>query len=245
MEIPFTITPQPDLLTCGPACLHAMYRHFGVDLSLEQVIDETRRLPGGGTLAVMLALHAMQRGYGATIYTCDLRTFDPTWFGPEVDLVERLRAQAAVKARHKLRTATEAYIEFLEAGGELYMNDITDELLVDLLSSGIPFIAGLNATWLYQCVRERQDDMQPDDLLGEPTGHFVVVHGLDRQRRTAHIADPFLQKPEPGRHHYEIGIDRLVGAILLGIVTYDAKLLILTPPDADSAAPDAATDNGA
>jgi hypothetical protein len=33
--------------------------------------------------------------------------------------------------------------------------------------------------------------------------------------------------PEPGRHHYQVSLDRLRTAILLGIVTYDAELLQL------------------
>jgi len=35
------ILPQPDDFTCGPTCLHALYRYFGENLRLEQVIGET------------------------------------------------------------------------------------------------------------------------------------------------------------------------------------------------------------
>ena len=34
------ILPQPDELTCGPTCLHAVYRYYGDDISLDQVIAE-------------------------------------------------------------------------------------------------------------------------------------------------------------------------------------------------------------
>ena len=77
---PFEIQPQPDDTTCGPTCLHAVYKHFGDDISLEQLLDEVPRSESGGTLGVHLANHALARGYEARILTWNLRVFDPTWF---------------------------------------------------------------------------------------------------------------------------------------------------------------------
>lgn len=45
------IETQPDTTTCGPTCLHAVYRHFG-----DQI--------------------ALARGYRATIHTWNLEVFD-------------------------------------------------------------------------------------------------------------------------------------------------------------------------
>jgi hypothetical protein len=90
--------PQPDDFTCGPTCLHAVYRYWGDELPLGQVIDEVPKTPSGGTADVYLAVHALKRGYRVTIHTYNVRIFDPTWFGPEpVDLADKLRRQAAAK----------------------------------------------------------------------------------------------------------------------------------------------------
>ena len=35
---PLEILAQPDDATCGPTCLHAVYRHFGDALPLDSVI---------------------------------------------------------------------------------------------------------------------------------------------------------------------------------------------------------------
>src|SRR3990172_12672308 len=106
------ILPQPDDSTCGPTCLHAVYLYFGDRIPLQQVVDEVEPLVTGGTLAVNLACHALHRGYAATVYTYNLRVFDPTWFArPNVDLAERLRAQAAAKQDEELRAATDGYLE--------------------------------------------------------------------------------------------------------------------------------------
>ena len=43
------------------------------------------------------------------------------------------------------------------------------------------------------------------------------------------MADPYRPNPLAPGNLYSIGIDRLVCAVLLGIVTYDANLLIIQP----------------
>lgn len=236
-RLDFAITPQPTETTCGPACLYAVYRYYNDDISSEQVFSEVQMLPGGGTLTVFLALHAMRRGYDATIFTCNLQMFDPTWFTPAPGgggggsplIRERLIAQKAVKNDPKLHIATDGYLQYLDEGGQLFMEDITPQLIDRILDSGAPIIAGLSATWLYRAKRDRPDDMQEDDIAGEPLGHFVVIHGLDASASHASVADPYMYLPTFGSHSYIVPVDRLISAILLGIFTYDAKLLILTP----------------
>src|SRR5258708_4613499 len=88
------ILPQPDDFSCGPTCLHALYRYYGEGISLDRVVAEVPMLDSGGTLDVLLANHALARGYSAKVFTYNVQMFDPTWFGePPVDLAERLRLQ--------------------------------------------------------------------------------------------------------------------------------------------------------
>jgi hypothetical protein len=231
-HLDFTITPQPSETTCGPACLHALYRYYGDELPLDQVIAEVDGLPGGGTLAAYLALHAQRRGYHVAIYTVDLQTFDPTWFAPDgPDIADCLHKQMMVKDDPRLHAVSHAYIEFLERGGALFMEEVTPQLIARRLRDDTPIITGLSATWLYNCSRERQADMQPDDIAGEPTGHFVVLRGIDPADGSVAVADPYLNMPLPGRREYHVDTHRLISSILLGVVTWDAKLLIITPGD--------------
>ena len=225
----FTITLQPDDATCGPACLHALYRYWNVDLPLEQVISEVASVPNGGTFAVNLALHAMERGFNSTIYTSNLQLFDPTWFNVGGrDLKEGLAEQMKSKEDPKLQLASQSYLEYLERGGIIRMEDISFDLISAILLADCPLIVGLSCTWLYRCVRETADH-GPDDVRGESTGHFVVVYDVDRENRQFLVADPYGDHPFSDEHCYSIGAARLIGAIMLGIVTYDAKLLLLTP----------------
>jgi hypothetical protein len=224
------ILPQPDDTTCGPTCLHAVYRYWGDEIPLAQVIATTRRLPTGGTLGVILANHALERGYRVTVYTYNLQVFDPTWFDPGVpDMRARIERQLEFKKSRRLHAAAHAYMRFLDNGGELRFADLSEGLLHSYLRRSIPILTGLSATFLYREPREYGPNDESDDLRGEPVGHFVVLCGYDKGRRKVRIADPHATNPVAPSQLYEVDTDRLISAILLGTLTYDGNLLILEP----------------
>jgi len=226
------ILPQPDDTTCGPTCLHAAYRYYGDIISLSPVSREVRKLQGGGTLAVFLACHALKRGYQAKIYTYNLHVFDPTWFvngKPVADIGYRMQAQARAKNIAKLKTATEGYLEFLSLGGELRFEDLTSGLLRKYLKRSIPIITGLCSTYLYRSMRELGAENRDDDVRGEPSGHFAVLCGYNSEERSVLVADPYQLNPVSHSQYYSLSIERVVGSILLGILTYDANFLIIVP----------------
>ncbi len=224
------ILAQPTDTTCGPTCLHALYRFYNDELPLQQLIDEVTPLVGGGTLAVFLGLHALRRGYRARIYTYNLTAFDPTWFKrDDVDLVRLLEEQSRVKSDPKLNVASEAYRTFLSEGGEILHRELRTSMVRDILSSGTPILTGLSATYLYDSMRERDDSVE-DDLRGGPVGHFVVLTGYEPPD-IIHVADPLHDNPRFKDPYYKVGVERLLGAILLGIITYDANLLVIEPKE--------------
>jgi len=230
IQLPISILPQPDDTTCGPTCLHAVYDYYGDSVPLEDVIAATQMLHAGGTLAVFLACSALRRGYQSTIYTYNLQMFDPSWFGTAaVDIAERLRLQAAAKDDAKLQHATSGYLEFLELGGKLRFTDLNTRLLRSIIRRRFPILTGLSSTYLYRTEREFGPDDEPDDIRGLPAGHFVVLSGYHRQDRTVLIADPLSPNPVAPTQLYPVNIDRVICAILLGVLTYDANLLVIHP----------------
>jgi len=227
----FEIQPQPNAYTCGPTCLHAVYRYFGDGLSHEQVLQETPMLADGGTLGVFLGLHALRRGYKATMYTYSLGVFDPTWFVPDgPDLIERLERQHDAKQDPKIRISCQAYIEFLRLGGRVLLQDLTPDLVRKPLRKGLPILTGLSATFLYREKRENSVTCAEDDVAGEPQGHFVVLCGYSSESREVAVADPLHTNPISSSQRYSLPLDRVIGSILLGVLTYDANLLVLEPP---------------
>lgn len=225
---------QPTETTCGPTCLYAVYRHLGDSITHDQVIAQTATLPDGGTLAVHLAIHALERGYRVRLFSFNLQLLDPTWFsddGPRPDLREMLGLQAEIRADDKLRNASTAYARFLELGGDLQMAELGHETLRSFLRRGVPLLVGVSATFLYRHERELADGSS-DPLRGEPQGHFVVVAG-SRDAEVL-VRDPW--HPESGDgsgKEYWVPMRRLVHAVLLGVLTYDGNLMAIERRDED------------
>lgn len=230
-SIPFEIQYQPDDVSCGPTCLNSVYRYFGDENDLSALVKEIPRNSDGGTLAVHLANHALGRGYKVRVVTWNIQVFDPSWFaGGALRISEGLRRQAEVKPDPKLRDASLSYARFLSLGGEIEFRDLESGLLRTPLQRGLPIITGLSATFLYGAIRERPHDQEPDDVRGEPVGHFVVLTGYVPGTREVHVSDPH-PSPVGHAHRYTVGMNRVLGAVYLGALTHDANLLILEPPN--------------
>ena len=241
-HLPVNILPQPNDETCGPTCLHAVYRFWNDPVTLEKTIETTRSLDcygaGRGTLAVLLGVDALRRGYSAILHTFNLQVFDPTWFDAAghvepAFLAERLGAQRSAKEADEPRfaVATDAYVEFLRLGGHVRFQDLTSTLLARFVRAGCPILTGLSATYLYRCAREYGPNDDYDDVRGSPAGHFVVIHGYDPRSRRVAIADPLANNPGFSAQLYQVPVARLVASIMLGVLTYDANLLVITPKD--------------
>lgn len=236
LELGLTIPRQPDLASCGPTCLQAVYGFFGDPVPLTEVLEGVASLEGGGTLGVLLGCHALERGYRAVLYTYNLRIFDPTWFGlTRPDLMDRLKQRIQIKEGKKLRMASEAYLRYLELGGTVRMEDLSPELIFRRLDAGHPILTGLSATYLYQSPRE--SGVHDDDIRGDAQGHFVVLAGYDPGDRQVLIADPLGGSQWVQSSRYSVGVDRLITAILLGVLTYDANLLVVEPRGSECSDP--------
>ncbi len=230
IELAVAIEPQPDNSTCGPTCLHALLNYYGHKISLQEVINEIQMLQAGGTLAVFLACAALKRGFKATIYTYNLQMFDPSWFASDsIDIADKLRAQVREKPSNKLKVATQGYLEFLELGGQLQFVDLTPGLIRGILQRGLPILTGLSATFLYRDKREYGPKDEHDDIRGTPAGHFVILNGYHREGRTVLVTDPLHPNPAAPTQVYPVNIDRVICSILLGVLTYDANLLVIQP----------------
>ncbi len=232
-QLELDMLTQPDEESCGPTCLHAVYAFFGDTLPLDAVVSQTERLRDGGTLAVLLGCHAVARGYRATIYTYNLQVFDPSWrLLSSDDLIARLARQAATKDHETLHVMATAYQRFLSGGGQVRFEDLTPDLIRRLLRRRLPILTGLSSTYMYQTRREvsRDGALVFDDVAGHPMGHFVVLGGYDRVHRLVLVADPWgpaEHGPQSGK--YWMSVNRVINSILLGMITFDANLLVIEP----------------
>ncbi len=228
---PIHIQSQPDDDTCGATALQAVYQYFGEKIDLKDVIDQVYHLENGGTLAVFLGLHALKQGFHVRIHSYNLRVFDPSWedLAPEM-LRKKLVAQTRFKESKRLHASCLAYARFLKLGGEIRFDDPTPALLQRYFDHDLPVLTGLSATYLYKSKREYSTTAGVsvfDDLRGKPMGHFVVLGGMKGKQVT--VFDPYSGNPFSQEREYEVHVGRLINSIMLGIVTYDANLLIISP----------------
>ena len=230
-SLDFDINRQPDSTTCGPTCLHAVYRYYNDSISLPEIISEVSLIEAGGTLEVYLACHALRRGYKTTIFPYNLQIFDPTWSAlPRREIADKLRRQLSYKNDIPgFELVTRAYLEYLELGGRLKFEVLTASLIRRYLKRSNPILTGLSATYLYNEAREygTGSEFAYDDIRGESSGHFVVLTGYNREDRSVSVADPLKKNPIAASRYYAVSIYRLVCAIMLGILSYDGNLLII------------------
>ncbi len=237
-ELKIELFTQPDEFSCGPTCLAKVYSYFGLEASLDQVLNEIDRNEDGGTLAVFLGLAALKRGLAARIFSYDLRIFDPTWrhLSPK-ELHDKIRLRIPHLSSAKARRSAKAYLEFLDLGGSIGFEELTPALLKRLLDRDHPVLAGLSATHLYSFMREVHDpvtgEVFDDDIAGEPTGHFIVINGYENWGRRFIVRDPSSHVPQTPDGRLVVDAQRLINSILLGDLTYDAVLLEVWQPVAE------------
>ncbi|MCA9582883.1 MAG: C39 family peptidase, partial [Myxococcales bacterium] len=142
-------------------------------------------------------------------------------------IADKLRLQLEHKRDPKYVEATSAYLEFLEAGGTLRFDELSPSFLIRRLEMGVPLLVGLSATYLYRSMREWNDE--PEDIKGEPVGHFVILTGYDDIQDRVRVADPLQANPMAEGRYYDVSMDRLIGAIFLGVMTYDGNIIAIRP----------------
>lgn len=235
--IDIQIYTQPDDESCGPTCLHSIYHYYGLQIPLPEIVQTIDRSASGGTLAPMLGKHALQQGMRCTLYVNNLNLFDPTWFKKgkvkNTHLIQKLKQQWDYKQQDEgLVIASRALCEYLELGGEVRYRPLNIGLFKKYINQNQPIITGLSATYLYNSARELFTDegiSQYDDIRGTPCGHFVIICGYDEDKRHVVVADPHRENPISHNNYYKVSLTRLINAILLGVLTYDATLLIIEP----------------
>lgn len=233
-----TIQVQPDDETCGPTSLHAIYEYYGLKIPLDELIQQVERSISGGTLSPMLGIHALTQGFKTKIYIYNLNLFDPTWFkhaqGDNDFLIKKLEEQMKFKKDVYITKESVAYIKYLKQGGIICFQSLNVDLLKKYFARGTPILTALSATYLYRSTREYFTDEGKsiyDDIRGTPCGHFVVLCGYDEKKRLVVIADPHPTNPLFNDNYYKVSVNRLINSIMLGVLTYDANLLIIEPKE--------------
>ncbi len=228
MKLDLHVAKQPDDESCGITCLKAIYDYYAHPVSLDKLKHEIEHWQTGGTVAVNLARHALDHGYRAEIYTYNVKIFDPTWNRlPPKELSHKLKQRRRRVRGKKQKEVIGFYQDYLKKGGTVRFDDLDEALMGRLFKRHTPIICGLSATYLYQQIRETPDN-EEDDIVGNPVGHFVVVTGWDPQSRSVTIQDPLRKNPISDTGTYRLPFGKFSNAVMLGILTYDENLLVIS-----------------
>lgn len=226
------IHSQPDDISCGATCLHAIYQHYGINLDLNKLIKKIGNIKGGGTLAALLGINALKQGCKSTIYTWNFTVFDCSWKNLSTrDLQRKLSKHAKHTKNRKSLHTIEASLKFLKLGGEIKFELLDTDFLRSILTPAQPIITGLCSTYLYDCPRETFSNKgiaKYDDIKGELTGHFIIADNIDSKDRVS-ISDPFGANPLSKDNYYHVSAQKFINAINLAIISHDANMLLISP----------------
>jgi hypothetical protein len=210
-----------------PDLLAQVYRFLGYERAVDEVISDTRRNADGGTLGVYLGISALRNGFRPTIYTYNLRIFDPTWrrlSPPEIS--GKLRERRRFVRSRRLKRAIAAYVEYLGMGCRVPVFRARCGFLVGLLQTGHPILTGFERNvplW----VRSRTQRGVRRRFAASPRGISSSCAGYYPRSDRFVVRDPSSNIPFSRNGKYTVEARRLIAAILLGDVTYDANLLVL------------------
>jgi len=113
-------------------------------------------------------------------------------------------------------------VDYLQAGGELLFYPLSKELLLAHFDHGLPLIAALDMSFLYDCVAFY------DEFSEHRATHFVVLHGYDPAQNSLYVSDPWHSIPIPNQNgQYIIDADRIINAIFLGEERNDSALIVI------------------
>ncbi len=234
---PVTQQYQPTNTTCSPTALSTLLGHYGNKISpldVEAKVPQSINDKGEkiGTINQQLATWCLTRGYNVTLYTFDCQIIDQSWGKLETNkLIERMKLRkngwvVPGMGEEWTKRYTQAYIDFIIAGGKLHIQPaVTTVLLYDLLKTG-PFLPCVSYSTLYGEARSRnigEIEVVTDDVNGRATNHSIVVYGNDESGNFV-IADSW---KKPGLHTIEP--ERLLAAISTAQIECDNLLFQIQP----------------
>lgn len=181
---------QPTANSCGHTATAILLSGFGMTKTPHEVIDKVNvhTRPGTnevwGSLLTDHGIYLISLGFKTTVYSFDVWVTDMSWHGKDSEFIlkrlDAIKNKLAVPSLTKEGTSIyiDGYKAFLEAGGELIIQQHPTLELLKNIAQSRPFVASVNYQCLYGTAKIR---FLPDginttiDDSGIPTNHSVVI----------------------------------------------------------------------
>lgn len=226
---------QPTATSCSPTALSMLLSYYNKEITVAQIssdVPQVRNAAGEtfGTINQQLATWCISQGFRVNMYTFDCQIIDQSWANlSNEEIIDRLEARKdgwVVPSLGEVwnKAYVESYIEYIRAGGELYIwPGVTTKLLYELLENG-PIFACVSFSTLHGLGRSNirsKNESVPDDVYGRALNHSIVIYGVDDTGNFL-IADP---DKKPGFHVIEP--ERMIAAISTAQIECDNLLFQL------------------
>ena len=233
---------QPTNNSCSQASLAMLFSYFGKTMVPDAImagvpVDKNEQGETWGTINQNLAAWCISQGFTATLYTADFQIIDLSWAGlPKDQLLARMEAAKGSRSIPALGKAwseryMQAYIDFVNAGGELRIQPYMTSALLDEHLPESPLLICVCFNVLHGTGRSRSTGLrqsEPDDVNGHLSNHSVLIYGKDDEGNYL-IADPW---KEPGFH--AVQPERLLVAMTAAQMECDNLFFQLRPSTAQN-----------
>lgn len=194
---------KPDEETCGAVSIVNVLKNFGVEASLQSVLEKLGVTAEDKTHAPQLAICLSQLGMDTAVISNSPFVTPPDWRGLSSNQVTpRLEQRVKLLKEEQASPSTteasgevaflknsEFLLRYLQSGGKLEVAPITQNLVDRFLDQGYLLIAGCTDSELWGKLKVPHS-LEFDDIRGRAGGHFVVVFGKDNDGKYL-ISDPY------------------------------------------------------
>lgn len=184
-----------------------------------------------GTINQHLATWCISQGFVVDIYSADFQILDLAWANlSQAELLQRMEAAKGHRnvpalGKEWSECYLQSYIDFVKAGGHLYIQPYMTTALIDKLLESGPTLPAVCYGVLHNVGRSKEAGLRAfslDDIHGNMVTHSIVVYGKNDAGNYL-IADPW---EEPGTH--EVEPERLLASMTAAQIECDNLIIKLT-----------------
>lgn len=208
---------------CGPMCLKNTYDYLGKQKTLKQIFKEMDVDEDTPTYLPQLARNLHSNNIQTTIVSSQSKVINFAWKdSTKAEIIAKLKRCVVRSKRPEMITEwdkeTLHTLFYLQEGGDIKIDNITKELVNNYLQKGKIIITCVETSWLWGN-RKIKGKAIFNDVLGDQSGHFVVITGIKNDKYI--ISDPY---PLNAKNEIkEISQDHLIVATLI----WDAALIVI------------------
>ncbi len=229
---------QPTNSSCSQSSLAMLLSYYGKTYTPQDIMDivpvgKNEKGEDWGTINQHLATWCLSQGFDVVMYSSDFQVLDLSWSGLKAsEIVEKLNAikghrDIPVLGKNFSEMYIQSYIDFIQVGGELHIEQCIATPLLDRLIERGPILTCICMSAYYGSGRQADDaglrQDVTDDIDGKLYNHSIVIHGKDDEGNYL-VADPW--KTEG---FYTVSPEKLVLSIQAAQLECDNLLFQMTP----------------